>query len=467
MAARGWLACLGAAVAAVAVAVATIGLVGISPGAASAAAPVPTRRVWLQGDSVLYGALGDVQAGLTSDGWTPTIIAFGGLQLTTAIQMFRDNQAELGSVVVIELGNNFCCDISQFSGQIDEAMSVLGPRHVIWLTTALFEPRQQQINALIRAGAARWPNAEVADWSGEVAANPQAVGPDHLHLTVAGRTLMATFIRTHLDAWYAQYRGPSRPVVDAFGTAAGDGPSGQATTPGAVAGLAATPDGAGYWVAESDGSVQAIGDARVAGAPGPAPPGAPVVGIAATPDGGGYWLVRADGNVTAFGDAADHGSAAALHLKQPVVGMAVTPDGGGYWLVAGDGGVFAFGDAVFHGSMGAVALNQPVVGMAATPDGGGYWLVAADGGMFALGDARFEGSTGAMRLTHPIQSMARTADGRGYWLVASDGQVFALGDARLFGPAVSGPEGGPVTTYVAITAAPGGGGYWLVGQDPA
>src|SRR5580704_5594665 len=349
-----------------------------SPHAASAAAPVPTRRVWLQGDSVLYGALGTVQNELQGAGWTPTIIAFGGLQLTTAIQMFRQNQSELGSVVVIELGNNFCCDISQFSGQIDEAMSVIGPRHVIWLTTALFEPRQQQINALIRAGVARWPNAELADWGGEVAANPQAVGPDGLHLTVAGRALMATFIETHLDAWYDQFTGPSRPVVDGFGDAPADGPSGQQTTAGAPAGLAATADGRGYWVAESDGRVQATGDAHAFGATAPIPVGAPVVGITATPDGGGYWLVRADGNVLAFGDATYHGSAGALGLRQPIVGMAVTPDGGGYWLVAGDGGVFAFGDARFEGSAGAMHLNRPIQSMAASTDGGGYWLAASD-----------------------------------------------------------------------------------------
>ena len=33
----------------------------------------------------------------------------------------------------------------------------------------------------------------------------------------------------------------------------------------------------------------------------------PVVGMAATPDGGGYWLVAADGGIFAFGDAASTG----------------------------------------------------------------------------------------------------------------------------------------------------------------
>jgi hypothetical protein len=55
----------------------------------------------------------------------------------------------------------------------------------------------------------------------------------------------------------------------------------------------------------------------------------PIVGMAATPDGGGYWLVASDGGVFAFGDAQFHGSMGGKPLDQPIVGMAgpapVTP----------------------------------------------------------------------------------------------------------------------------------------------
>ncbi|HXQ44066.1 MAG TPA: N-acetylmuramoyl-L-alanine amidase [Acidimicrobiales bacterium] len=102
---------------------------------------------------------------------------------------------------------------------------------------------------------------------------------------------------------------------------------------------------------------------------------APIVGMAATPDGGGYWLVASDGGVFAFGDAAFHGSTGATPLDAPIVGMAATPDGGGYWLVASDGGVFAFGDAAFEGSAAGRPLVQPVIGVAPFPHGLGYWMV--------------------------------------------------------------------------------------------
>src|ERR1019366_7517912 len=111
---------------------------------------------------------------------------------------------------------------------------------------------------------------------------------------------------------------------------------------------------------------------------------APVVGVAATPDGRGYWVVAADGGIFAYGDAAFEGSAGGIHLNAPVVGMAATPDGGRYWLGGPRGGA----------------------GMAPTPDGGGYRLVASDGGVFAFGDAAFEGSMGATPLNEPVVWMA-------------------------------------------------------------
>ena len=73
----------------------------------------------------------------------------------------------------------------------------------------------------------------------------------------------------------------------------------------------------------------------------------PIVGMAATPDGKGYWLVASDGGIFSYGDAAFYGSTGGMHLNKPIVGMAATPDGKGYWLVASDGGIFNYGDASF------------------------------------------------------------------------------------------------------------------------
>ena len=211
--------------------------------------------------------------------------------------------------------------------------------------------------------------------------------------------------------------------------------------------MTADPSG-GYWTNTWLGVVTPHGGAPTFGSP--AQSGIklakPIVGMAATPDGQGYWLVATDGGVFTYGDAKFYGSTGAIHLNQPIVNIEATPDGLGYWLVASDGGVFAFGDAGFYGSTGSIHLNKPIVGMSTTPDGLGYWLVASDGGIFTYGDARFYGSAGSIHLNKPIVGMAPTPDGKGYWLVASDGGIFTFGDAPFSGTA--GESGESVTGMV-------------------
>ncbi len=230
----------------------------------------------------------------------------------------------------------------------------------------------------------------------------------------------------------------------------------------AVTGMAATPDGKGYWLVAADGGVFAFGDAPFEGSLGSVKPYGPIVAIAATPDGKGYWLTAVDGGVFAFGDAAFHGSMGATHLAQPIVAMAATPDGGGYWLVGGDGGVFAFGDAAFHGSMGATHLAASITGMAATADGKGYWMVGGDGGVFAFGDASFYGSTGKNPPPTSIAGMAVTPDGAGYWMVGNDGSVLTFGDAPDF---VSSSAAKSMSPVAAIIPTPDAKGYWLLQPD--
>jgi N-acetylmuramoyl-L-alanine amidase len=255
---------------------------------------------------------------------------------------------------------------------------------------------------------------------------------------------------------------PPNSVVPFGTTAVGANAVANANAP--IVGLAATHDGAGYWLVATDGGIFSYGDAQFYGSTGSLHLNAPIVGMAVTPDGGGYWLVAADGGIFSYGDAHFYGSAGSQTLNAPVVGMAAAPNGGGYWLVAADGGIFSYGDASFAGSAGGLHLNAPVVGMAATPGGGGYWLVARDGGVFTYGNAVFAGSAGALVLNAPVTAMAATPNGGGYWLVARDGGVFTYGNAPYFGSLGGTALPGPV---VGLAAAAGAQGYWLaVGSQP-
>src|SRR5271165_335487 len=186
-----------------------------------------------------------------------------------------------------------------------------------------------------------------------------------------------------------------------------------------------------------------------------------VVGMAATPDGMGYWLTDANGDVSSYGDAQPYGSMTGTTLNAPISHIVSTSDGKGYWLVAADGGIFAFGDAQFFGAMGGRTLNQPVVGMGLDAATGGYWLVASDGGIFAFG-APFYGSTGNLRLVQPVNGMTTAPGGKGYWFVAADGGIFAFGGAQFYG-SMSGRPLDSAVVGMATDAATGG--YWLVSAD--
>jgi hypothetical protein len=231
--------------------------------------------------------------------------------------------------------------------------------------------------------------------------------------------------------------------------------------PGPVTGIAALPDGSGYWLTDAQGEVSPHGNAVNYGSMAGHALNAPINHIVATPDGKGYWLVAADGGTFTFGDAGFFGSTGAMHLNAPVVDIAPTRDGLGYWLVASDGGIFAFGDAAFHGSMGGQHLNRTVVGISADYATGGYWEVATDGGIFSFG-APFFGSTGNLRLNRSVNGMTVTADGLGYWFVASDGGIFSFGDAGFHGSTGSITLNAPIVGMAADVAT---GSYWLVASD--
>jgi Fibronectin type III domain len=227
--------------------------------------------------------------------------------------------------------------------------------------------------------------------------------------------------------------------------------------PNSAVGMAALPNGSGYWLVNAQGAVSALGAAVNYGSASTLQPGAAIVQIAATPDGLGYWEVASDGEVVAFGDARNFGSAGGVAADVPVVGLAPTRDGQGYWEVTSGGGVFSFGDAAFLAPNGGLTSAAPIVGIAADVATGGYWLVANDGAIFNYGAPSF--GSPALAPDQSVIGLAGTTSGNGYWEVANDGSVFTYGDAQYLGaPSTSAP-------IVSLTPDASTGGYWEVASD--
>ena len=67
----------------------------------------------------------------------------------------------------------------------------------------------------------------------------------------------------------------------------------------------------------SDGGIFTYGDATFYGSTAGQPLNQPIVGMAATPDGKGYWLVASDGGIFNYGDATFDGSPAGPHSMRP------------------------------------------------------------------------------------------------------------------------------------------------------
>jgi hypothetical protein len=271
-------------------------------------------------------------------------------------------------------------------------------------------------------------------------------------------------------------------------------------SPGRFVAIAPTPEGRGYWLAQSGGGVYSYGDAPFEGSlPGLGiAPSSPIVGMAATLDGGGYWLVAADGGVFAFGDAKFEGSLPDIGVvpAAPIVSIAATRFGSGYWLVGADGGVFTFGDAPFCTpllvtAVGSVPLGYvpeptPDIGIAPAPGSSGYDIASSFGFGLSLpppneacDPAVVNEDYGTIEIpgfvppSAQISGIATSVMGARLWLVGIDGGVFApeiqtgpglVSPSPFFG-SLPGLGIVPATPIVAIAAAPGGDGYWLMGTD--
>ncbi len=89
----------------------------------------------------------------------------------------------------------------------------------------------------------------------------------------------------------------------------------------------------------------------------------------------------------------------------------------------------------------------------------GYWLATASGTTYSTGYAGSLGGTSATP-SDPIVAIAAAPGGTGYWLVSKDGKVTAIGSALYRGEVRSG-----VSDIVSILPTEDGLGYWLLGAD--
>ena len=159
-------------------------------------------RISVFGDSVLLGAAGSIQSALA--GHNVSVDAHENLSLLGALGTLQAARPEIGDVVVLDLGYNDGPDPGIWRGRVDQAMAILtGVPKVIWLGQSNWRSGRAEMNAQLAAATQQYPNLEFVDWSAIVAAHPDAVYGDGVHLTPVGQAAMADAVRQSVDAFVA------------------------------------------------------------------------------------------------------------------------------------------------------------------------------------------------------------------------------------------------------------------------
>ena len=151
---------------------------------------------------MLLGAAGAIQSTLA--GHNVSVDAHENLSLLGALGTLQAARPAIGDVVVLDLGYNDGPDPGIWRGRVDQAMAILaGVPKVIWLGQSNWRSGRAEMNAQLAAAAQQYPNLEFVDWSAIVAARPDAVYGDGVHLTPVGQAAMADAVRQRVDAFVA------------------------------------------------------------------------------------------------------------------------------------------------------------------------------------------------------------------------------------------------------------------------
>lgn len=157
------------------------------------ALPPGDATVYAVGDSVLLGTEDYLRTTLGS-GWDLRFDARVSRRFPEGIDVIHENRASVGQVAVVLLGHNYGGGRKAY-GYLDQLMADLGKaQRVVFVTVAEWSAAQPEVNAAIRVLPFRYPNVVVADWQAVIAANPQFLTGDGVHLSRSGNIALANLV---------------------------------------------------------------------------------------------------------------------------------------------------------------------------------------------------------------------------------------------------------------------------------
>jgi hypothetical protein len=202
-----------------ALAMISAGLILTSISAPAPATAAPGTDVFLLGDSVTESlAIGSpstfastilptyptAQIDGRSNRRTISPSTYQGQPVTSGLDEITSHAGQIGDVIIIELGYNDCVSPS-FPSAIDQILAALTGDNVptvLWsMMSTLNRSEYGSCNAALTAATSRWPTLRLLDWDSYSRPHPEWFAGDGLgvHLSGAGRTAYATFLRDQLD----------------------------------------------------------------------------------------------------------------------------------------------------------------------------------------------------------------------------------------------------------------------------
>ncbi len=159
-------------------------------------------RVLMIGDSIMastssrYG--NEMCDTLTQLGWKVEVEAQSGSFVDFGLKVLGQRLEDGWDTAVVFLGTNYDGNQANYENKMRQIFEGLSPTPFVVLTTALFNPRQQEVNDVIMKLASEFPNVTVLDW-GKIAENNGLIGKDGVHLTADGRSVFAAAIARALE----------------------------------------------------------------------------------------------------------------------------------------------------------------------------------------------------------------------------------------------------------------------------
>lgn len=164
-------------------------------------------RTLAVGDSVMLDAEEALQArGISVDAAVSRQF-FQGID----ILLWERGIGHLPPAIVVGLGTNGPITDQLF----DQMMQVVRGAHVVVFVTVR-EPRfwESQVNGVLRAGVARWPHTQLADWHALSAGHAEWFWDDGIHLRPEGSAPYARLVAAALSRGWSM---PSPPRLEARG----------------------------------------------------------------------------------------------------------------------------------------------------------------------------------------------------------------------------------------------------------